>query len=144
MTADCFSWFGGWVGWVSLVILGSFTQLRWKVQVASPTFLARGAGSWLGTSGLFTLCGLDLVVSGQWTKEVKLDAPVSLKAYLEFGVEWHRFYHILMVKASYKPILDSRAGKYTPPFDKKRGEIPLQSGVEAERCYLLRAITGTI
>ena len=55
--------------------------------MASPTFPACGAGSWLGTSGLFTLCRLDLVVSGQWTKEVKLDAPVSLKAYLEFGVE---------------------------------------------------------
>lgn len=55
--------------------------------MASPTFLARDAGSWRGTSGLFILYRLDLVVSGQWTKEVKLDAPVSLKAYLEFGVE---------------------------------------------------------
>lgn len=86
MTADYVSHdsVGGLGG--SLGILGSFTQLR--CQGLNSTFLARGAGSAWGTSGLFYslwarpggLRAVDLA-------EVKLDAPVVLKAYLEFGAE---------------------------------------------------------
>lgn len=125
-----FSWFSGYAGWSLLVSWAYSCSWDGWSKEASLTFLAQGTGSWLGTSGPLILCRLDqllyLVVSGQWTKEVKLEATESLKAYLEFGVEWRHFYHLVVVEASHKPTPDSSVGKYTPPLDKKRGEVPLQ------------------
>lgn len=46
---------------------------------------------------------------------MKVEATVCVKAYLASGVEWSRFYHIVLVKASYKASPDSRAGKWASP-----------------------------
>lgn len=84
-----------WVGWVvPLLVSSGLTHAtgmggpRWPHAPFCHVMLAVG---WvphvLSSSGRLDqlLC---MVVSGQWTKEVKGEATVPLKAYLAFGVEW--------------------------------------------------------